>query len=225
VTTGALARSAVVLGATGLVGRNCLERLLGDPVYNRVLVLARKPAKREHPKLQWIVTDFGGLQQYGRLLGADDVFCCMGTTIRTAGSREAFRNVDFGYVVDAAQAAAENGAKQMLLVSALGANRHSKVFYSRVKGDTEEAIRDLPFQGTQIFRPSLLLGEREQFRLGERMAVVTLAPLSFLLVGPARKFRPVRAAAVAAAMVAVAKTAPEGVNVYEPDRITALAAA
>ena len=214
-----------MLGATGLVGRNCLDLLLGDRAYGRVLVLARKPASREHPKLRWHVTDFGRVHEYGRLLGVDDVFCCMGTTIRVAGSREAFYKVDFGHVVEAARATAENRARQLLLVSALGADPHSRVFYNRVKGEAEGAIRELPFRGTQIFRPSLLLGQREEFRLGERLAALALAPLSWLPVGVARKYRPVPAAAVAAAMVRVAKMAPRGVNVFESDRIAALAAA
>jgi uncharacterized protein YbjT (DUF2867 family) len=225
VTTRAAARSALLLGATGLVGRNCLDLLLSDPAYGRVLVIARKAAVREDPKLRWFTTDLSELRQCGRLLGVDDVFCCLGSTIRAAGSREAFRNVDFGYVVDAAQAAAENGARQLLLISALGANPKSRVFYSRVKGEAEEAIRELPFRGTQIFRPSLLLGEREQFRLGERIAALALPPLSFLLVGPARKYRPVKASAVAAAMLRVAVAEPSGVNVFESDRIAVLAAA
>jgi uncharacterized protein YbjT (DUF2867 family) len=225
VTTPPAGRSALVLGATGLVGRSCLDLLLGDPGYLSVLVLARKPAEREHPKLRWLVVDLADLGQYGGLLSADDVFSCLGTTIRRAGSREAFRTVDFGYVVEAARAAAAHGARQFLFVSALGADRRSRVFYNRVKGDAEEAIRDLPFDGTQIFRPSLLLGEREEFRLGERIAGGAFAPLAFLLIGPARKYRPVRAATVAAAMVAVAKAAPAGINVFESDRIAAFAAA
>jgi uncharacterized protein YbjT (DUF2867 family) len=155
----------------------------------------------------------------------DDVFCCLGTTIRAAGSREAFRGVDFGYVVGAAQAAAENGARQLLLISAVGADPGSRVFYSRVKGEVEDAVGELPFRGTQIFRPSLLLGKREQFRLGERIAALALPLVSFLLVGPARKYRPIKASAVAAAMLKVATTEPPGVNVFESNRIAALAAA
>ncbi|HVN30647.1 MAG TPA: NAD(P)H-binding protein [Thermoanaerobaculaceae bacterium] len=224
-TTRAEARSAVLLGATGLVGRSCLDLLLGDPAYDRVLVIARKAATRENPKLRWFATDLAELHQCGRLLDVDDVFCCLGTTIRAAGSREAFRRVDFGYVVGAAQAAAENGARQLLLISAVGADPGSRVFYSRVKGEVEGAVGKLPFRGTQIFRPSLLLGKREQFRLGERIAALALPLVSFLLVGPARKYRPIKASAVAAAMLKVAATEPPGVNVFESNRIAALAAA
>jgi uncharacterized protein YbjT (DUF2867 family) len=223
VTTPPAGRTALVLGATGLVGRNCLERLLNDPAYGSILVFARRPAPLAHPRLRWLVVDFRDLEEHGRLLKVDDAFCCLGTTIRSAGSKDAFRTVDFGHVVGAARAASANGAGQLLLVSALGADRRSRMFYSRVKGEAEEAVRVLPFRGTQIFRPSLLLGEREEFRLGERVATMVLAPLSGLLVGRARKYRPVRATAVAAAMVAVAKAAPDGVNVFESDRIAAFA--
>jgi uncharacterized protein YbjT (DUF2867 family) len=225
VTTPVPALSALVLGATGLVGRRCLDLLLGDGAYGRVVVLARRLAPREHPKLHWHVADLARVHEYGRLLGVDDVFCCLGTTIRAAGSREAFYRVDFGYVVGAARATAESGARQLLLVSALGADDRSRVFYNRVKGEAERAIRDLPFPATQIFRPSLLLGQREEFRLGERVAALALTPLSFLLSGKARKYRPVPANAVAKAMVRVAKLVPPGVNVFESDRIVALAAA
>jgi len=225
VTTTAPTLSALVLGATGLVGRRCLDLLLGDEAYGRVVVLARKPPRREHPKLRWHVTDLARVHEYGHLLGVDDVFCCLGTTIRAAGSREAFYEVDFEHVVRVARATAESGARQLLLVSALGADAHSRVFYNRIKGEAERAIRELPLRGTQIFRPSLLLGQREEFRLGERLAALGLAPLLFLLIGKAKKYRPVPATAVAEAMVRVAKLAPAGVNVFESDRIVALAAA
>ena len=217
-------RSALLLGATGLVGGHCLDLLVEDDAYGRVVVLARKPGVREHPKLRWHVGTLERLAEFGGLLRVDDVFCCLGTTIRAAGSREAFARVDFGYVVDAARASAENGAAQLLLVSALGANPRSRVFYNRVKGEVEAAVRDLPFRGIQIFRPSLLLGRRTETRLGERVAAAALVPLSSLLVGRVRKYRPVPAADVAAAMVIVAKRAPHGVNVFESDRIAGLAA-
>ncbi len=212
-------RSALVLGATGLVGGRCLDLLLADEAYSRVLVLTRRPASRSHAKLRWHTVDFERLSEFGRLLRVDDVFCCLGTTIRAAGSREAFAKVDFGYAVEAARASAENGAGQLLLVSAVGADPRSRVFYSRIKGEVEAAVRELPFRGVQIFRPSLLLGERTHPRIGERLAAAAMAPISPLLLGRARKLRPVRAARLAAVMVAVAKRAPLGVNVFEGDRI------
>ena len=224
-TTTGSTLSALVLGATGLVGRHCLDLLLEDEAYGQVVALARKPPKREHPKLRWHVTDLARVHEYGSLLGVDDVFCCLGTTIRAAGSRDSFYKVDFGHVVEVARATAESGARQLLLVSALGADAHSRVFYNRVKGEVERAVCELPFRGTQIFRPSLLLGQRQEFRLGERAAALALVPLSFLLIGRARKYRPVPATAVAEAMVRVAKSVPPGVNVFESDRIVALAAA
>ncbi len=214
-------RSALVLGATGLVGSHCLDLLVADDAYSRVVVLARDPLPRHLPKLLWHVVDFDRLAELGGLLRADDVFCCLGTTIRAAGSKEAFARVDFGYVVEAARVAAENGAGQLLLVSAVGADPESRVFYSRVKGQVEQAVRELPFRGVHIFRPSLLLGRRQHPRPRERVAAAIMVPLSLLLVGPARKYRPVSAAALAAAMVAVAKEAPTGVNVFESDRIAA----
>ena len=213
-----------MLGATGLVGGHCLDILVADEAYARVIVLARKPLPHHLPKLLWHVVDFDRLAELGGLLRADDVFCCLGTTIRAAGSREAFDRVDFGYVVEAARVAAENGAGQLLLVSAVGAAPESRVFYSRVKGQVEQAVRELPFRGVHIFRPSLLLGRRADSRPGERIAAALMVPLSRLLVGRARRYRPVPAVDLAAAMVAVAKGAPPGVNVFESDRIAVLAA-
>jgi uncharacterized protein YbjT (DUF2867 family) len=163
--------------------------------------------------------NFDRLSDSASLLKADDVFCCLGTTIKKAGSQEAFRRVDFTFAYEAAQLAANNGAAQFLLVSALGANANSSVFYNRVKGETEDAIAALPFVSVSIFRPSLLLGERAEFRLGERIAEPVMKALSFLLIGSLRKYRAIEARTVAAAMIEVAKAQPKGVNVYESDRI------
>jgi uncharacterized protein YbjT (DUF2867 family) len=217
------ARSAVLLGATGLVGRHCLDLLLADDAWGSVTVFARKPVSTGHPKLHAHVLDFDTLRQHRDELHGQDLFCCLGTTIGKAGSREVFYKVDFTYIFEAARASAEAGADQILLVSALGAHPGSRVFYNRVKGQVEQAVRGLSFRGTQIFRPSLLLGDRQEFRRGERLASMVFKPISVLLVGPFRKYRPVAASDVALAMVRVAKKAPPGVNVFESNQIAALA--
>ena|SRR5256885_12892577 len=215
-------RTAVLLGATGLVGGHCLDLLLNDPAYAKVVALGRRRLTTEHPKLDQHVVDFERLPDFAHLLRGDDLFCCLGTTIKKAGSKDSFYKIDFTYTHDAARLAAEQGAEQLLLISALGANANSSVFYNRVKGEVEEAVSQLPFTGVQIFRPSLLLGERAEFRLGERVAEPLMKIFSFLLVGPLEKYRPVHARAVAAAMLHVAKEHPSGVHFYESDRIAAL---
>jgi uncharacterized protein YbjT (DUF2867 family) len=148
-----------------------------------------------------------------------DVFCCLGTTMKQAGSEAAFRQVDFIYVVSLAGLALGAGAKQFLLVSSLGASPTSRIFYSRVKGETEAAITALPFEGRQIFRPSILVGERRERRAGESFGAAVMRGTAFALLGPLRKYRPIAAATVAEAMVRVALRAPRGVNVYESDEI------
>ena len=215
-------RTAVLLGATGLVGGHCLELLLDDPAYTRVVALGRRRLPTEHPKLEQHVIDFERLPDFAPLMKAEDLFCCLGTTIKKAGSQDAFYKIDFTYTLESARLAAEQGAAQLLLVSALGAHANSSIFYNRVKGEVEKAVSQLPFGGVQIFRPSLLLGARAEFRRGERLAQPLMKIFSFLLVGPLKKYRPVPARVVAQAMLRVAKENPAGFNVYESDRIAAL---
>jgi uncharacterized protein YbjT (DUF2867 family) len=215
-------RTALLLGATGLVGGQCLELLLGDEAYERVVTLGRRSLPLEHAKLTQHVIDFENLSEHAEVMRAQDVFCCLGTTIKQAGSEEAFRKVDFTYPHEVARLAHANGAEQFLLVSALGADARSRIFYNRVKGETEEAIGRLAFDGVQIFRPSLLLGERAQFRLGERVAEKLSRLFSFLFFGSLQKYRPVHARKVAAAMIAVARRQPRGVNIFESDEIRAM---
>lgn len=216
-------RSALLLGATGLIGGHVLRLLLADDAYSRVVTLGRKPRARAHAKLSQHAVNFDKLDEHAALFQADDVFCCLGTTIKRAGSQEAFRRVDFTYVAESAKTARQQGAKQFLLVSSLGADARSSVFYSRVKGEVEAAVSELEFDGVQIFRPSLLLGERAAVRAGEKFAEKIAGLFSFAFVGPLKKYRPIEARTVAAAMVSVAKQHPRGVNIYESDRIQSLA--
>ncbi|HEX8276571.1 MAG TPA: NAD(P)H-binding protein [Longimicrobiaceae bacterium] len=215
-------RSALLLGATGLVGGHVLDLLLDDPAYGGVRVLGRRPVPREHPKLRQETVDFDRLRDFAGAVRAQDVFCCLGTTIRAAGSREAFRRVDLDYPRAVAEAAARNGAERFLLVSAMGADAGSSIFYNRVKGEAEDAVRTLPFQEVVILRPSLLLGERAESRPGEALAQRVMPRLTPLMLGPLRKYRPVQAAAVARAMVRLAKGGGRGVRVVESDGIEAL---
>jgi uncharacterized protein YbjT (DUF2867 family) len=216
-----VSRTALVAGATGLVGNHVLERLLADAHWTRVVTVGRRTTSQRHVKLEQRVLDLGGLETVSDLPHVDDVFCCLGTTIKQAGSQPAFRLVDHAFVLGLARAGLRNGATQFLLVSAIGADPESRVFYSRVKGETEAAVRMLPYQGIQIFRPSLLLGERPEFRLGERIAMLGAAVLPPLLFGRLRRYRPIQAATVARAMVTIAQEAPRGPNVFEYDAMRA----
>ena len=206
----------MLLGASGLIGNYCLTRLLEESEVKQVVAPARRPLESTHPKLAEHLIDFDELPKYGDLFEVDTLFCCLGTTLNAAGSREAFEKVDFGYVQQAAKLAAGKQVRQFLLVSAYGSDSRSPVFYSRIKGRAEQAVQKLPFDCVHILRPSMLLGSRSRPRLKEELlkplANITL-PLFF---GPLRRLRPVQAEAVAGLMVDLAKGDYSGVHVHYP---------
>lgn len=211
-----MARTALLLGASGLVGGHVLRRLLADEAYERVTTLVRRPLGLDHPKLDERVSDFD------RVVLADDVFSCLGTTSRKTPSQEDYRRVDFDLPLAVARRAAEHGAKRLLLVSSVGADARSSAFYLRLKGELDEAAAALPFEAVHLFRPSFLIGERAERRPGEAV-MVALAPLfSGLLFGPLRKYRALRAETVANAMVRAALSDSSGLQLYEFDRIQTL---
>jgi uncharacterized protein YbjT (DUF2867 family) len=217
--------SALLLGATGLVGGRVLDLLLDDPAYGRVVVLGRRPVARQHPRLQQHVADLGRLDEHAALFAVDDVFCCLGTTIRAAGSQDAFRRVDHDYVVGAARVAAAAGARRYLLVTAAGANAASRIFYNRVKGEAEDGVRAQPFEGVVILRPSLILGPRAERRPSEALAQRIAPALGWMMIGPLRRYRAVEAGTVGRAMVRLAKERVRGVRTVESDEIQAMGGA
>jgi uncharacterized protein YbjT (DUF2867 family) len=209
------ARTALLVGASGLVGSLCLEKLLQDPLYGRVTALVRRPLPLSHEKLVQVPVDFDRVEDSRGHVRGDDLFFCLGTTLRRAGSKDAFRRVDLGYAERIARIASENKVRRFLLVSSQGADPRSPFFYPRVKGETEEAVSRLPFQSVHIFRPSLLLGVRRERRWLEVALGAVLRLFSFLMVGPLDGFRPVRAERVAEAMLSVARSGHPGVHIYE----------
>ena len=221
-TNSTVSHSALLLGATGLVGGHCLDLLLGDPAFDRVVVVGRRPVDRTHPKLEQRTVDFERLDESADAFGADSVFCCLGTTIKKAGSQEAFRRVDHDYPLAAARIASKRGAKRFLLVTALGADAGSRVFYNRVKGETERDVTALPFEGVALFRPSLLLGERDDRRPAEAAAQAVAPVFNALLFGPLKKYRALDGRVVARAMVRLAKEGWRGVRAVESDEIAEL---
>lgn len=209
-----MARIALVAGATGLVGTALLRQLAAAADYGEVRVLGRRRPATAGGKVRFIESDFGSLDALAPQLAVDDVFCCLGTTIRQAGSQAAFERVDYHMVVDLARAAQRAGAKRFLVVSAVGASPSAAAFYSRVKGRMEQAVRELPFEAVHIVRPSLLLGERAKRRPGERAAQALAPLLAPLLRGPLAKYRAVPAEEVAAALVTLAGRDAKGVHVH-----------
>jgi uncharacterized protein YbjT (DUF2867 family) len=209
-------RSALLVGATGLVGAYLLERLLASITYASVEVLARRDIGKSDPKLKIEIVDFARLDE--RRVQANDVFCCLGTTRRQAGSQAAFRRVDYDYPVALARAAARGGAKRFLVISALGANTASRVFYNRVKGEMEAAVRVSGVPKVYVFRPSLLSGPRQEPRFGERVGLAVGAVLGPLL----GRYRPIHAGLVAAAMLEAAEHDLPS-DTFESDRIRRMA--
>ena len=208
-------KTALLAGATGLIGSQLLLLLLNSERYAKVIVVGRKAVPTIHPKLVQVVTELDRLEAVRLKLIADDVFCCLGTTMAQAVSKEAFYKVDFLYVVELAALAAGNFAAQFMVMSSMGADAESRIYYSKVKGEMEAAVRQTPFRAIHIFRPSLLLGKRAAPRLGERLGAVGLGLLRPLLRGPLLKYRPVAGAAVAAAMLQAAEEDSSGVRVHE----------
>lgn len=216
-------RQALVIGATGLVGGLLVRSLLQNPAYGRIRVLVRRPLEMEHPKLEQHVVDWEQLEEQKDLFrDVDDLYCCLGTTIKKAGSQENFRQVDFHYPVKAAKLAKEYGVSQMLVISSMGADAGSRVFYSRTKGEMEEALTDIGFRSLHIFRPSLILGDRKEKRLGEQLAAHAMTFLDRWMKGRVDKYRAIQASTIARAMMNIALVQTNGNHAYSNDVIHVL---
>jgi uncharacterized protein YbjT (DUF2867 family) len=202
--------TALIAGASGLVGGECLRQLLAHDGYRQVTVVTRRDlgAAALHAKVKQVITDFTDLAERADELAADHVFCALGTTIRKAGSQQAFRQVDQVFPLQLAQVAKAQGARHCSIVSALGADAKSRVFYSRVKGEVEDALRAMRWPSLAIVRPSVIAGDRAESRPMERLAehLLRFAPATW---------RPVAAADIAAAMIATALRSPPGITTIE----------
>jgi uncharacterized protein YbjT (DUF2867 family) len=210
--------TAILAGATGLVGGECLRRLLASPRYERVIVVTRRKLTdvTAERKLRQVVTEFENLGEVRERLRGDHVYCALGTTIRKAGSQERFRAVDYEYPLRLAQLTRKNGARHFSIVSALGASRSSPFFYSRVKGETEEGLQQLGWPSLAIVRPSVIAGDRAEARPLERLSA------HLLRFAPAT-WRPVPAGDIAAAMIVMALRERPGVTVLESREISGVA--
>ena len=207
-------KTALVLGGTGLIGDLLTRRLVDTPIYSKVKVLIRSSLGWHHPRLQEVLFDYD--QPNGLLVQADDIFCCLGTTIKKAGSKDAFRKVDYQYPVDVARLGLANGASQFAIVTAMGSNAESSIFYNRVKGEVERDLTQLNYPALLIFRPSLLLGNRPESRLGERIGAGAMR--LFAPVIPA-KYKAINADRVANAMLQTTQEGLTGKHVFESDKL------
>lgn len=215
-------RTALLAGATGLTGAFVLDSLLANETYSRVITIGRRKPASEHPKLTAIEGPFNNLAGLLSGVPVNDIFCCLGTTMKKAGSRPGFYKVDFEYVLNLAEYGVDYGASQFLLISSAGANAQSSSFYIRVKGQVENALKHLNYRGMHILRPSLLTGNRNEIRPGERIIERLLKLVSPLMLGSLAKYRPIEARVVAAAMVYIAAGDIPGVYFYESDEIDAI---
>ena len=209
-------RIALIAGATGLTGSHLLTQLLKDDRYSRITSLVRKASPTTDRNRLQLVVDFNKLPALSK---ADDAYCCLGTTIKKAGSQAAFRKVDFEFVMNFAHAAKSAGAYRFLVVSSIGANARSSIFYSRVKGEMENALREIGFGALHIFQPSLILGERKEQRAAERFDIAVFNVMGVAMLGPMRKYRPINSTTIAKAMIEAAFSDSVGANTYQSDAI------
>lgn len=205
-------KTALVAGSTGLIGIQLVQLLLDSGRYDQVKAITRTDLPLTHARLIQVKVDFRRLDDFKDELKADHVFCCLGTTMAKARSERKFKEVDYDYPLALANLSLAQGAKQFLLVSALGANKQSSIFYNLVKGQLEDAVTKLPFQAIQIFRPSLLLGPRTEHRSAEEAAKFFYKVFGFLI--PA-KYKAIDADKVAKAMIHFATQEARGIHIHE----------
>jgi len=194
-------KAVLIVGSTGLVGGFLLNELLDSPHFEKIIALTRKEIPFSHPKLQCIVSDFKDLDRDLEKIRAYYVFCCLGTTIKKAGNKTAFRHIDFDLPVQIAHLMHRSGSDYFSVISALGADANSRIFYNQVKGQLEQSVLAVGYRYTTILRPSLLMGDRPVKRLGESLSLKATAMVSPLMLGPLKSIRPVPAESVAHSML------------------------
>ena len=212
-------KTALVVGATGAVGKALVYQLLEDNSYLRILVLSRKPLTIKHHKLNVVIVNFDALNDYSDQMAADDLYCCLGTTIKVAGSKAAFYKIDHDYVLDVARICKQKGATQFILVTAMGADSTSAIFYNKVKGDVEQHVANLNYNSFITVRPSLLLTNRSEFRFGEWIAQVLMKYTRFLFIGSLKKIKAIPVEMLAKSMIHYANKGLKGKHVFTNDML------
>ncbi len=218
-------QTAVVIGASGMIGNLVTQQLLKDEAFAKVRVLVRKPILLQHPKLETVVVDFADLNDYQNKLGSGDcIFSCIGTTQKNVkGDNQLYRSIDHDIPLNAATLGKAAGFQSFLIVSSVGANAASSNFYLRLKGELEDAVSAIGFNSLHIFRPSMLLGNRKEFRFGESIFQGVFKALSVLLMGTLKKYKAIEGDILATAMVNAAKQEVQGKHLYEYEAIELLA--
>ncbi len=212
-------RTALLIGASGLVGGLCLEKLLKNENYGKVTILVRSIMEKKNPKLEQVVVNFDAIEKYSEVIKADDIFSAIGTTKKNARTEEIYTKIEYDYVVNTAKIALENGASQFLTVSSMGANPNSRIFYSRLKARVEDAVSNLGFKSVFIFRPSFIAGDRKEHRSGEGFLKALMKILSVVMLGPFKKWKAINADAIAEVMVWYALQNITGIHIIESNKI------
>ena len=212
-------KTALIIGSTGLIGSELLNLLLESSHYTKVITFVKRDTGIKHPKLTQHIIDFDKPETYKELVVGDDFFCTIGTTIKKAGSQKAFRKVDFEYPRQFAAFALQNRVKQFLIISSLGADANSGNFYLKTKGEIQDFLKDCNFESVAVLQPSLLLGNRTEFRLGEKVGAFFMKTLSFLFLGNLKKYKPIEGKTVAKALLKIAQKNDTGFKIYESDVI------
>jgi uncharacterized protein YbjT (DUF2867 family) len=210
-------KTAIISGATGLVGEQLLTQLLDDPFYGKVIAVVRKPLELTHEKLEQKLIDFAQLPAAIAGLQADVGYCCLGTTLKKAGSKEKQYIIDHDYVVWFARGCHNAGANRFVVVSSIGANAGSSNFYLRTKGEMERDLQKIPFNGLFILQPSFLLGDRKEVRSGEKIGIAVMRVLKPLMIGRLKKYRGVQASAVASCMRRQILSEERGITIIQSD--------
>ncbi|MFK8037462.1 MAG: NAD(P)H-binding protein [Crocinitomicaceae bacterium] len=212
---------AIVIGATGLIGKQLVNQLLTDNLYHEVKVFVRRPTGRENPKLKEFTIDFEELDQHSEFISGDILFSVLGTTIKTAGSKKAQYKIDYGYQFAVAKIAAGNGVNKLILLSSIGADSTSKMFYPQMKGQLDEDVKSLGFEQISVLRPSMLEGNREDFRWAEKVFTPILK--AAVLIPCWKKYRPIKDIVVANAMLNAVYQNDSSYHIYESNHLFLLA--
>lgn len=197
-------KTAIILGATGLTGGHVLEQLLANNEYETIKLFSRSSSEVKHVKIEEHLVDLLDLTSAKEVFTADEVYCCIGTTKKKTPDNEMYKAIDFGIPSTAAKLCKENGIPVIAVVSAIGANPKSSIFYNRTKGEMEQAVLNAEIDRTYILRPSFIGGNREEKRMGERIGLAVFRFLKPLFIGPLKKYAVVEASAIAARMIQLA---------------------
>lgn len=216
-------KTAILLGATGLTGRILLQKLLNDPQYGKIILFSRSSVKIKNSKIEEHLVDLFQLEEYKEQFKADQVFCCIGTTKSKTPNEETYRKIDYGIPVTAAKLCKENGISTFAVISALGANPDSGMFYNKIKGEMQRDVLSQKIKNTYIFQPSLIAGDRKEKRFFENLAKQAMKILNYALIGSLKKYRSIHPEIIASAMIIVVN---KGYNksIIESEEIKKIAA-